>query len=159
MVPRRETRQVPLCEPEQTHRRRQTPAMLRVRWVLEPPLKVNKCAGRLDQPFEIVRIGRFGRKPKLFQDVMSFVVTLFVPAMEKRAIKRVVSHASLVPIDSVTGQLGHKPRNPLAFVHGGLNLFVAQRMSKPATISSSEGHPHPPPLPGEGEATPGARGP
>ncbi len=64
-----------------------------------------------------------------------------------------------VQIDIVTTQFGHKLRNPLAFIHGALNLLVAQRMSKPGTICSSEGHPHPPPLPGEGEATPAARGP
>jgi len=127
--------------------------MLRVRWVFELLLKVNESAGRLDQPFEIVRIARFGLEPKLLDNVMRLVITLFVPATEKRAIKRVVCDVCLVRIDIVIGQIGHKLRNPLAFVHGALNLLAAQRMSKPALTSFSEGHPHPPPLPREGEAT------
>ena len=133
--------------------------MLRVRWVFESLLKMNESAGRLDQAFEIIRITRFRFQPKLLENVMSFVITLCVPAMEKRAVKGVVCNVCQVQIDIVTTQFGHKLRNPLAFIHGALNLLVAQRMSKPATICSSEGHPHPPPLPGEGEATPAARGP
>ncbi len=70
---------------------------------------------------------------------MSFVITLFVPAMEKRTVKRVACEVCLVRIDIATGQLGHKLRNPLAFVHEALNLLAAQIMSKPALISFSEG--------------------
>ena len=127
--------------------------MLRMRWVFELLLKMNESAGRLDQPFEIVRIARFGLEPKLLENVVRFVITLFVPTTEKRTIKRMVCDGCQVRIDTVTGQLDHKLRNPLAFVHGALNLLAAQRMSKPALISFSEGHPHPPPLPREGEAT------
>ncbi len=133
--------------------------MLRVRWVFESLLKMNESAGRLDQAFEVIRITRFRFQPKLLENVMSFVITLCVPAMEKRAVKGVLCNVCQVEIDIVTTQFGHKLRNPLAFVHEALNLLVAQRMSKPATISSSEGHPHALPLPGEGEATPVARGP
>ena len=133
--------------------------MLRVRWVFESLLKMNESAGRLDQAFEVIRITRFRFQPKLLENVMSFVITLCVPAMEKRAVKGVLCNVCQVEIDIVTTQFGHKLRNPLAFVHVALNLLVAQRMSKPATISSSEGHPHALPLPGEGEATPVARGP
>jgi hypothetical protein len=50
----------------------------------------------------------------------------------------VLRHVRVVRIDVVTTQLGNKLRNPLAFVHGKLNLPVAQRMSKPL-ISSPEG--------------------
>jgi hypothetical protein len=74
--------------------------------------------------------------------------------MEKRAVKRVVCDVSLVGIDIVTGQLGHKLRNPLAFVHGALNLLAAQIMSKPPTRQlTGDPPPHPLPLPREGEAT------
>ncbi len=149
---RGEPRQVPLSEPEQTRRRRQAPAVLRMRWVFELLLKMNESAGRLDQPFEIVRIARFGLEPKLLENVVRLVIPLFVPATKKRTIKRMVCDVCLVRIDTVTGQLGHKLRNPLAFVHGALNLLAAQIMSKPPTHQLSEAHPHPPPLPREGEA-------
>jgi hypothetical protein len=36
---------------------------------------------------------------------------------------------------------------------GSFNLVAAQRMSKPPKIRFFEIHPHPPPLPREGEAT------
>jgi len=75
---------------------------------------------------------------------MSFVITLFVPAMEKPAVKRVICDVCVVRIDLATGQLGHKLRNPLAFVHGALNLLAAQIMSKPGLISFSEGEDRPP---------------
>jgi hypothetical protein len=51
---------------------------------------------------------------------------------------------SLVRINIVAGQLGHEVRNPLAFIHGTLNLLAAQIMSKPALISSSQGEDRPP---------------
>ncbi len=75
---------------------------------------------------------------------MRLVITLFVPATEKRAIKGVVCDVCLVRINIVTGQLGHKLRNPLAFVHGALNLLAAQRMSKPALNSSPKVEDRPP---------------
>ena len=118
--------------------------MLGVRWVFESLLKVNESAGRLDQPFEIVRIARFGLEPKLLENIMRLVITLFVPATEKRAVKGVVCDVCLARIHIVTGQLGHKLRNPLAFVHGALNLLAAQMMSKPALTSFSEGEDRPP---------------
>src|SRR6516225_3673920 len=55
---------------------------------------------------------------------MCFVITLFIPAMEKRAVKRMVYHVFLLRTDIATGQLGHKLRNPLAFGHGALNLLL-----------------------------------
>src|SRR5437773_12581243 len=104
--------------------------MLRVRWVFESLLKMNESAGRLDQAFVIIRITRFRFQPKLFENVMSFVITLCVPAMEKRAVKGVVCNACQVQIVIVTTPSGHKLRYPLAFVAGELTLHVAQRMHK-----------------------------
>jgi hypothetical protein len=53
-----------------------------------------------------------------------------------------VSH---LRIDIFNNQLGHEPRNPLAFIHEELNLSTAQTMSKPARTSFSEEQdcPHP----------------
>src|SRR5437879_827505 len=131
-MPRAEPRQAAPCEPEQTHRGTQTPAVLCVRRMFESLLKMNKSARCLDQTLEIVRIARFRLEPKLLENVMCLVIMLFVPATEKRAIKGVVCDVCLARIDIVTTQLRHQLRNPLAFVHGKLNLMAAQRMSKPA---------------------------
>jgi len=136
-MPRAEPRQVPLSKPEQAHRRRQTPAVLRVGWVFESLLKMNKSARCLDQSLEEIRIARIGLQPKLLEDIVRFVITLFVPTTEKRAVKRVLCDVPLTGIDIVTTQLRHQLRNPLAFVHGKLNLMAAQRMSKPAFNSFS----------------------
>jgi hypothetical protein len=58
--------------------------------------------------------------------------------MEKRTIEWMLCDVSLIWIDIFGNHLGNKSRNPLAFVHGGLNLLAAQMMSKPARISFSE---------------------
>ena len=63
---------------------------------------------------------------------MRFVILLFIPAMKKGAVTRLVCDVSLIRMRFVASQLGYKLRNPLAFVHGKLNLMAAQRMSKPA---------------------------
>jgi hypothetical protein len=44
----------------------------------------------------------------------------------------------LVWLDILDHHFGDKPRNPLAFVHEGLNLLPAQIMSKPLRITLSE---------------------
>jgi len=103
--------------------------------VFESLLKMNKSARCLDQSLEEIRVARIGFQPKLLEDIVRFVITLFVPTTEKRAVKRVLCGVRLTRIDIVTGQLGHQLRNPLAFAHGKLNLLAAQRMSKPALIS------------------------
>ncbi len=138
MMSRHEARQILFRELEQTRRGRQTPAVLGMRWVFESLLKMNKSAGGLDQSLKKIRIARFRFEPKLLKDVVRFVITLFVPATEKRAVKRVLCDIRLTRIDIVITQLSHQLRNPLAFAHGKLNLLAAQIMSKPPTISSSE---------------------
>ena len=118
--------------------------MLRVQWVFKLLLKVDKGARCLDQSLEEIRIARIGLQPKLFEDIVRLIVALFVPATEKRAVKRVLCDVRLTGIDIVTTQLSHQLRNPLAFVHGKLNLLTAQIMSKPALNSFSEGKKRPP---------------
>src|SRR6266536_1406103 len=119
---RDECGQILLSEPEQTHCRRQTPAMLRVRWVFESLLKMNESAGRLDQAFEVIRITRFRFQPKLLENVMSFVITLWVSAMEKRVVNGLVCNISHVQIEIVTTQIRYKVLSPRAHVHGARNL-------------------------------------
>ena len=143
-MPRGEPCQVLLRETEQTHRGTQTPAVLCVQWVFESLLKVDKSARGLDQSLEEIRVTRSRFQPKLLEYIVRLIVPLFVPATEKRAVKRMLCDFCLARIDIVTTQLSDQPRNPLAFVHGKLNLLTAQIMSKPALNSFSEGKNRPP---------------
>jgi len=143
-MPRVEPCQVALRELEQTHRGTQTPAVLRVQWMFESLLKVDESARCLDQSFKEIRVARIGLEPELLEDIVRFVIALFVPATEERAVKRMLCDVRLTRIDAVTTQLSYQLRNPLAFVHGKLNLLTAQIMSKPALNSVSEGENRPP---------------
>jgi len=143
-MPGSEPRQVPLSEPEQTHRGRQTPAVLCVQWVFKSLLKVDKSARCLDQSLEEIRVTRIRFQPKLLEHIVRLIVALFVPATEKRAVKRMLCDFCMTRVDAVTTQLSHQLRNPLAFVHGKLNLLTAQIMSKPALNSFSERRNRPP---------------
>jgi len=80
-------------------------------------LKMNKTASGLDQSLEEIRIARIGFQPKLLENVVRFVITLFIPTVEKCPIKWMLCHIGLASIHISTGQLGHEPRNPLAFTH------------------------------------------
>ena len=53
-------------------------------------LQMDKRACSLDQAFEILRVFRRDRivEPDLFEDIVRFVITLFVPALKKRAVIR-----------------------------------------------------------------------
>ena len=57
MMSRSEAGQVFFRKPEQTNRWRQASAMFRMKWIFEPLLKMNESTSRLNQTFEIVRIG------------------------------------------------------------------------------------------------------
>src|SRR5207249_10622027 len=104
--------------------------MLRVGRMFELLLKMNKTASGLDQSLEEIRIARIGFQPKLLENVVRLVVTLFIPTVEKCLIKWILCHIGLGEIDVFSSQLRHEPRNPLAFTHERLNLLVAQTMSK-----------------------------
>src|ERR1041384_180760 len=103
-----ETRQVLIRELKQTRRGRQTPAVLCVRWVFESLLQMHKRAGGLDQSLKKIRIARFGFEPELLKDIVRFVVTLFIPPVEKRTVKRVLCDVRLSRIDIVISQLNHQ---------------------------------------------------
>jgi hypothetical protein len=105
---------------------------------LEALLKMNESSSSLDQSFKIVSVRRFGLEPKLFEHVVRLIITFFIPAMEKCAIEWMFPDVFLARLAVFTGQLCYEPRNLLAFVHEGLNLLVAQMMSKPARTSFPE---------------------
>src|SRR5260370_38645115 len=96
---------------------------------------MDERAGRLNQPFEEICIGRIRFEPKLLDNIVRFIITLLVPAPKKSAIKRMLCDVRLASIDLFNSQLRNQARNPLAFVHEGLNLVAAQVMSKPERIS------------------------
>ena len=57
--------------------------MLRVRRMFEVLLQMNERAGGLDQSFEIICIRRFGVEPKLFQNIVRFIVPAVRSSNEK----------------------------------------------------------------------------
>ena len=109
--------------------------MLRVGRVLEIFLEMNESTRCLNEAFEKIVVIRIGVQPKLLEHIVRLIITLLVPALKKGAIKWMLCDVCLVRIDIFGSQAGHQPRNPLAFVHEGLNLLAAQIMSKPARIN------------------------
>jgi hypothetical protein len=81
---------------------------------------MNKTASSLDQPLEEIRVARIGSQPKLLENIVGLVVTLLIPAMEKRQIKWMLCDIGLGWIDILSAQLRYEPRNLLAFAHEGL---------------------------------------
>jgi|SRR5215813_5374814 len=112
--------------------------MFLMQWVLEALLEMNESPGSLDQSFEIVCIRGFGLQPELLEHIVRFVISCFIPAMEKRAIKWMFHDVFLARVNAFNTQVCYEPRNPLAFVHEGFNLATAQMMSKPARTSFPE---------------------
>ena len=110
--------------------------MFCVHRMLEIFLKMHKSTGGLNQSFEKITVVGVAIEPKLFQDIVCFVVTLLVPAAKKCAIERMIRHAT-GKIDIVAFQVAYEPRNPLAFAHEGLNFIVPQMMGK---LTFPEGH-------------------
>src|SRR5437588_12965637 len=100
-------------------------------------LKMNKCAGCLNQTFEEIVVVRIFVEPKLFQNVVRLVITLLVPTLKIGAVIRMPRDLDFFGIEIFAAQLRHESRNPLAFVHEELNLLVSLMMSKQAGISSS----------------------
>lgn len=78
---------------------------------------------------------------------MRLIITLFVPATEIGSIKRMAGNRHLCKVDIFSVELPDEARNPLAFVHEGLNLIAAPMMGKPARVT----------FPGDGIAVAGCR--
>jgi len=96
--------------------------------------------GGLDRAFEILGALRTDGfpEPHLFQNIVRFVVTLLVPALEKRAVIRMRRDAIAGRARFVGGQRFYEPRNPLAFAHEGLNLMAPAMMGKRRPFSLRE---------------------
>jgi hypothetical protein len=107
MMPWGETRQISLRKPEQTFRRRQTPAVLGMQRMFEPFLKMNESPGGLDQSLEEIRVVRFRLEPKVLQNIVRLIVTLLIPATEKRTVIGVCCRFCLARVHIFPGRLGH----------------------------------------------------
>lgn len=104
--------------------------MFRVGRMFKSLLQMHKGSGGLDQSLEEICVARISFQPKLLEDIVSLVIALFVPATEKRLIKWMLCHIGPARVHLSAGQLGHEPRNPLAFAHERLNLLAAHTMGK-----------------------------
>ena len=89
--------------------------------MLEIFLQMHKRPRGLDQSLEKIIVGGLVVQPELLQDIVRFVVTLLVPAAKVGAIEWMPGYVA-AKIDIVAFELAHELRNPLAFVHVGLNL-------------------------------------
>ena len=144
---RAKDRQIFLRQLKEFNGRPKTAAVFYMRWMLEIFLKMHKSTGGLNQSFEKNTVVGVAIEPKLFQDIVCFVVTLLVPAAKKRTIKRMARHFARksrlrgtgygARVDIVAFELAHKLRNPLAFAHEGLNFTMPQMIGKP---TFPEGH-------------------
>src|SRR5579864_8324075 len=103
--------------------------MFGMRWMFEIFLQMNKRARGLDQAFEKVIIGGVGIEPKLFQHVVRFIITLFVPTTKIGTVEPMLRYIAR-KIVGVALQFAHKLRNPLAFAHVRSNLMAARMMGK-----------------------------
>ena len=76
-------REIVFREAEEAHRGIQSPPILRMSWPEILLLQMNKTSCGLDQTFEVTCIIRGRAQPEMFQDIVRFVITLFIPAAEE----------------------------------------------------------------------------
>ena len=118
------------CEPKQPSRRVHPPPILRVGRPRVLFLQMHKSTRGLDQPFEVIRVVRFGPQPEMLQDIVRFVVALLIPAAEKPDVARMLRDFP----GRGAGRPFQQPGNSLAFVHGKLNLVSAEMTGNRAPI-------------------------
>ena len=127
---RPERREIFFRQLEQSHRRAQTPAVLRMGRVFEILLEMNERSRGLNQSLEKIIVAGVAVEPKMLQHVMSFVVALIVPAAKVSAIERI--HRDFAgKIRSLALQVTDELRNSFAFVHEALNFNMPPMMGKP----------------------------
>ena len=97
-------------------------------------LQVDEPAGRLDEPFEIVRVLRFRPQPEMLEDVVRFVIALLIPAPKEAEVTRMRGDVVTRALRRLTVQLLEEPGNSLAFVHEKLNLVSAEMTGNRARI-------------------------
>lgn len=134
MSHRRVGQEIFFCEPKQPSRRVHPPPILRVGRPRVLFLQMHKSARGLDQPFEVIRVLRFGPQPEMLQDIVRFVVALLIPAAEKAHVARMLRDVARPGEVRRAAQFFHQLGNSLAFVHGKLNLVSAEMTGNRAPI-------------------------
>lgn len=121
-------------EPKEPHRRIHPPPVFRMGRAGMLFLQMHESAGCLDQPFEIIRILRFRPQPEMLEDVVSFVISLLIPAEKETDVARIPGNFARRALRRRAAQLFHQSGNPLAFVHEALNLVSAEMTGNRARI-------------------------
>ena len=103
--------------------------------MLKPLLQMNERACGLDQTLEEIVVFRIFVQPKLLENIVCLVVTLFIPAPKVGPIIWMIDDVDRHCIDTFSFQFAHEARNPLAFVHRGLNFIAAPMMGKLARFT------------------------
>jgi hypothetical protein len=88
-------------------------------------LQMHKATRRLDQSLEIIRVVRFRPQPEMLEDVVRFVVALFIPTAKKAYVTRMLRNLGGRLLRRRAAQLRDELGNSLAFVHGKLSLVSA----------------------------------
>jgi len=115
---------------EESDRRPQPSAVLCMGRVFEIFLEMHERARCLDQSLKKIIVVSVGVEPKMFEHIVSFVVTLIVPASKVSAIKRMFCYFA-GKFSIVARQIANELRNSFAFVHEGFNFSMPQMMGKP----------------------------
>ena len=115
--------------------------MLGMGRVLELLLQMDESAGGLDQAFEILRVvgSRRCLEPDLLQNIVRLIISLLVPAPEKRPVIGVIRDRAAAGLGLAAFQPLHELGNSLAFAHGVRNLGAPAMMGKRARFSLREG--------------------
>ena len=100
--------QIIFRQAKQSDGRWQSPCVFGMRRMLEILLQMNKCARCLNQPFEKNRINQLGVEPDLFEHIVRFIIALFVPTLEKGAIKWMFLYRNRGKIDIFAGQVAYE---------------------------------------------------
>jgi len=106
---RRVGREIGFGKSKEPHRRVQSSPILGMSWPEVLLLQMNKTSRRLNQTFEVIGIIRFGAQPEMLEDVVRFVVTLFIPAAKET-------------------EIAGMPRN---FLRCGIHRHAAQFLNQP----------------------------
>ena len=108
-----------------------------MRRVLEIFLEMNERTRGLDQSFEKIVVGGVGIEPKLFQDIVRFVVMLVIPTAKIGAIERMIRYfAGEIGVSAF--EAADELRNPFAFVHEAFNFTMPPMMGKPTFPEGTE---------------------
>jgi hypothetical protein len=108
-----------------------------MRRVLEVFLEMNERAGSLNQALEKIVVVGVGIEPKMFQDIVRFVVSLVVPTTKISSIEGMIRHVA-GKIDIAAFEVADELRNSFAFVHEAFNFTMPPMMGKPTFPEGTE---------------------